>query len=104
MDALGREAEVETRIYFTGGATAVLSGWRTTTIDADVLIVPDSDAVLRVIPRLKEDLQMNVELASPADFIPELPGWRERSLFIRRVGKASFHHYDFYAQALSKIE
>jgi hypothetical protein len=45
-----------------------------------------------------------VELASPSDFIPELPGWAERSPFIRREGKVSFHHYDFYAQALSKIE
>jgi hypothetical protein len=26
-----------------------------------------------------ERLGFNVELASPPDFIPELPGWRERS-------------------------
>ncbi len=56
------------------------------------------------MPRLKEQLQINVELASPADFIPELPGWEERSQFISREGKLSFYHYDFYAQALSKIE
>jgi hypothetical protein len=45
-----------------------------------------------------------VELASPAHFIPELPGWDERSPFITREGMVSFHHYDLYAQALSKIE
>ena len=47
---------------------------------------------------------MNVELASPPDFIPELPGWQERSPFIESHGLAHFHHYDFYAQALAKAE
>ncbi|HYN01315.1 MAG TPA: hypothetical protein VE359_02605 [Vicinamibacteria bacterium] len=41
---------------------------------------------------------------SPAHFIPELPGWRERSLLIERVGRVSFYHYDLYSQALAKIE
>ena len=47
---------------------------------------------------------MNVELACPAHFIPELPGWQERSLFIAQEGSLSFYHYDLYAQALAKIE
>lgn len=104
MRALGERAEGECRVYFTGGATAVLEGWRRKTIDADILIEPDSDPLLRAIPELKESLRLNVELASPAHFIPELPGWRDRSRFIERHGKVSFHHYDFYAQALAKIE
>jgi hypothetical protein len=33
-----------------------------------------------------------------------LPGWRERSLFIERIGLVSFYHYDPYAQALSKVQ
>jgi hypothetical protein len=53
---------------------------------------------------LKERLEVNVELASPADFIPELPGWQERSRFIAREGKIDFFHYDFYSQALSKLQ
>lgn len=32
-----------------------------------------------------------------------MPGWKERSAFIARQGRLSFYHYDFYAQALSKI-
>jgi hypothetical protein len=40
---------------------------------------PESDAVLRELVALKDRLGINVELASPPDFIPELPGWRERS-------------------------
>ena len=104
MDALGREATVDGRIYFTGGATAVLFGWRASTIDVDLKLVPDDDRLLRHIPRLKETLSMNVELASPDQFIPALPSWPDRSPFIERIGTVSFHHYDLYAQALAKIE
>lgn len=104
MKALGGEAEIDARVYFTGGATAVLFGWRSSTIDIDLKIVPEDDRILRAIPRLKEALQINVELASPADFIPVLPGWEDRSPFISREGKLSFHHFDLYAQALAKVE
>lgn len=44
------------------------------------------------------------ELASPSGFIPEFPGWRERSIPIDTFGHASFFHYDFYSQALAKLE
>ena len=104
MDAVGRAAKKEIHIFFTGGATAVLSGWRASTIDVDILMVPDDDQVYRALPELKESLELNIEMASPADFIPELPGWRDRSASIERRGKVAFHHYDFYAQVLAKIE
>ncbi len=101
---LAREADDEVAVYLTGGATAVLLGWRDSTIDADILMVPEQDSLYRALPRLKEELQINVEIVSPAHFIPELPGWRERSLWIERMGKVTYYHYDPYAQALAKIE
>ena len=104
MRALGEAADRETRVYFTGGATAVLLGWRGTTIDADLLFVPESDGLFRALAAVKDELRMNVEVASPAHFIPELPGWQDRSPFIAREGRVSFHHYDLYAQALAKVE
>jgi hypothetical protein len=104
MAALGGAAQAEARVYLVGGASAVLLDWRSSTIDIDVEIRPESDALLRAIPELKESLQINVELASPGHFIPEVPGWEERSPFIARHGRLSFHHYDFYSQALAKIE
>lgn len=91
-------------MFLTGGATAVLLGWRESTVDADVLFEPERDSLYRALPRLKEELQINVEIASPAHFIPELPGWRERSLFIAREGQLALYHYDPYSQALAKIE
>ncbi len=104
MRALGEEASHETRVYFTGGVSAVLMGWRHSTIDLDIEIVPERDDILRAIPALKERLEINVELAAPSHFIPALPGWEDRSLFIAKEGPVAFHHYDFYAQALAKIE
>ncbi len=101
---LGAEAREETRLYLTGGATAVLVGWRASTVDVDLKLEPDSDRLLRAIPALKEALEMNVELAAPDQFIPELAGWRERSPFVAREGRLSCHHYDLCAQALAKIE
>jgi hypothetical protein len=104
MRELGREAKAPARVYFTGGVTAVLHGWRASTVDVDLRLVPEDDAVYSALPRLKEQLEMNIELASPADFIPELPGWLDRSAFIGQEGLLSFYHYDPYSQALAKIE
>lgn len=104
MEALGRAARRDIRIYLVGGTTAVLLGWRPTTIDIDLVMQPEDDALLRVISGLKESLQLNVELASPADFIPVPDGWEDRSSFIAQVGRVSFYHYDLYAQALAKVE
>ena len=104
MRELAAESRATGRVYVTGGATAVLLEWRDSTVDIDIKILPEDDRVLRVIPALKERLNINVELASPADFIPTLPGWEERSRFIAREEALSFYHYDFYAQCLAKIE
>ena len=104
ISALGREAKSHGRVYITGGACAVLLGWRKTTIDIDLKAIPDDDHLLRAISELKVKLNVNVEMASPDDFIPELPAWNSRSSFIAQKGKLSFYHYDFYSQALAKIK
>jgi hypothetical protein len=82
----------------------VLLGWRGSTIDVDVRLVPETDALLRAIQRLKDELAVNVELASPVDFIPVPRGWEERSPFAAREGRLSFYHFDLVAQALAKLE
>jgi hypothetical protein len=104
MRALGSAVSHNTRVYLAGGASAVLLGWRDSTIDIDLTFVPEGDEVFRAIARLKDELGINVELASPAHFIPPVPGWDTRSTFIAQEGRVSFYHYDFYSQALAKIE
>ncbi|NQW52477.1 MAG: hypothetical protein HQ465_14675 [Rhodospirillales bacterium] len=90
MRLLGRRTRAAGRVYLVGGACAVLHDWRSSTIDID--LDPGLDALLREIPAIKEELQVNVELASPAHFIPELPGWRDRSPLYRysAIAAASF--------------
>jgi hypothetical protein len=104
MRGLGDAAERDGDCYLTGGATAVLVGWRSTTIDVDLRFEPEQDEVLRALTRLKDQLEVNVELASPADFIPLPRSWRERSPLVEREGRLSFRHFDFYSQALAKLE
>jgi hypothetical protein len=91
-------------MYLTGGSTAVLEGWRQATVDVDLRFEPEADELLRALPALKESLGVNIKLASPPDFIPELPGWRERSPHVFREGRVDVYHFDLYSQALSKIE
>ncbi len=104
MEAFGRAARSDVRVHLVGGATAVLVGWRGTTIDVDFVMRPEDDALLRAIPALKEELQINVELVSPADFIPLPPGWEDRGTFVAQTGRVAFFHFDLYGQALAKVE
>jgi hypothetical protein len=101
---LGRAVAPGTRMYLTGGATAVLEGWRQSTVDIDVRFEPDSDAALSRIRELKEELAVNVKLASPLDFLPPLDGWQDRSRFRFREGNLDVFDFDPYSQALSKLE
>jgi hypothetical protein len=104
MRELARRSREPTSVYFTGGATAVLYGWRGTTVDVDVRFDPDRDALLRALADLKDRLDINLELASPEEFVPVMSDWRTRSPFVERHGALSFHHFDLHAQALSKVE
>ena len=104
MRRLGADARGPGRIYLVGGTSAVLLGWRAATVDVDVKLDPEPPGVFEAVARAKDALDINVELAAPDDFIPAVPGWRDRSRFIVRHGAVDFFHYDFYAQALAKIE
>ena len=104
LAALDQAAAEDGRCYLTGGATAVLLGWRSTTVDVDLKLDPEQESVLRAVPRLKDELAVNVELASPGDFIPLPRGWEERSLHAEPGRRLSFYHFDPYSQALAKIE
>ena len=104
MAALGKQVCGPGRIYLAGGATAVLHGWRDMTIDVDLKPDPEPAGLFEALAVLKDQLDINVELAGPDQFIPAIPGWRERSLFIARHGPVEFFHYDPYGQALAKLQ
>jgi len=104
LGALAAETREEASVFLTGGATALLYGWRQTTIDIDLKADPEPKGFFEALSKLKDHLQINLELASPDLFVPALPGWRERSIFIVRHRQIDFYHYDLYGQALAKLE
>ena len=104
MARLADSTRQPTTVYFTGGATALLEGFRDATIDIDIKIDPARGDLLRALPAIKEELQVNVELASPDLFIPVSDGWETRSPLVDRVGAVTYRNFDLVAQALAKIE
>lgn len=89
------------RVYLVGGGTAVLQGWRPSTIDAD--LYAEREEVFQDVQGIKNRLKLNIEFARPEHFVPPLAGTDDRHVFIERVGDIDFLHYDPYAQLLSKI-
>ena len=60
MNALAEGSKTDAHVYLVGGASAVLVGWRPSTIDIDLKIVPDADDILRTISHLKDKLEINI--------------------------------------------
>src|SRR5947207_4012326 len=104
MKELAAAARTPGTLYFAGGATALLLGFRDQTIDIDIKLDPEPEGAFEAIATLKDRLDVNVELASPDDFIPADPNWRERSRHIATIRGVEFFHYDFSLQALAKLE
>jgi len=104
MDELAASVRGPGNIYFRGGATALLLGFREQTIDVDIKLDPEPEGVFEAIAQLKNRLDLNIELASPDDFIPATSDWREKSLIVASIGKVQFFHYDLTLQALAKLE
>jgi len=104
LTVLGERVRGPGVVYLTGGATALLHRWRDMTVDVDLKADPEPAGFFEALAALKDELDINVELASPDQFIPPLPGWRERSRYIAVHGPVQFFHYDLYSQALSKLQ
>jgi len=105
LRALGKQAKGPGTVYLVGGSSIVLLGaGRDSTIDVDLKLDPEPAGIFEAIAALKNTLDLNIELAAPDQFIPAVPGWKERSEFIDKIGDVEFHHYDLYSQALAKLE
>ena len=65
MAELGKAVCSPGRIYFTGGVSAVLLGWRDTTLDVDLKADPEPQGFFEALPALKDAIDINIELAAP---------------------------------------
>jgi hypothetical protein len=71
------------------------------TLDIDVVIeASDEDEMITAIRRLVEQMQINVEFASPADFIPIPSQWAAHAKYIGRYGKIDAFYFDKLQPAL----
>jgi hypothetical protein len=105
LTALGKTYHKPGRIYLAGGAALVHMGARPgATLDIDVVIeAANEDEMVSAIRRLVDQMQINIEFASPADFIPVPSQWMAHSRLFGRYGTIDAFYYDLYSLALSKI-
>lgn len=103
MRAFSRAVRGRGTVYLTGGASALLVGWRASTNDIDLSFDPEPAGTFEAIARLKNELDLNVELAAPDHFVPRLQGWEDRSPLVEVIDGIEWRHYDFRTQALSKL-
>ena len=104
---LGARFRQSARLYLVGGTTMVFEALRPQTLDIDVVLEVSADAhgaLIQAIRELKDELAVNVEEASPGDFIPLPAGHANRHEYVGRFGLIDVWHFDLYSTALSKIE
>lgn len=107
LTALGARLRLPVRLYLVGGTIMVDLGLRRSTVDIDYVAVTDDrradDDLERAIRSLKDDLDVNVEPASPQDFLP-VPAWaREAGRFIGQYGPLAVYHYHLPSVVIAKI-
>lgn len=103
---LGRNFRKPGRLYLVGGAALVHLGIRPGfTQDIDVQVSGANEGELIVtIQQLMQQMQINVEFASPSDFIPLPAHWETHAQYVGHYGGVDVFYFDFYSIALSKIE
>lgn len=93
------------RLYLTGGAALIHRGIRQgQTLDIDIQVTIDPGSLIAQIAQLKQKLNINIEFASPGDFIPLPTQWEARSQFIKRYDQVDVFYFDWYSIALSKTQ
>ena len=106
LTELGRRFRQGGRIYLVGGAALVHAGIRPAVSAAtqDIDLEVASGDLYQTVNQLKQSLNINVEFASPGDFIPLPQDWQNRSRYVGRYGAIDVFYFDFYSIALSKID
>ena len=86
------------RLFLVGSSALVHKGLRARMVEVDIAIeADDAGTLFDAVRRLKDEMQINVELASPGDFVPLPAGWHERSLWVGRYDALDVFYFDFYA-------
>lgn len=106
LTQLGRDFRKPGHLYLMEDAALVHLRIRPGfTQDIDIQVSGANEGELIVaIQRLIQRMQINVEFASPGDFIPLPSQWETHAQYVGRYGSIDVFYFDFYSIALSKIE
>lgn len=106
LNALGRVFRKPGRLYLAGGAALVHRGVSAgSTQDIHIEISGNNEGeMMDAIRQLIQQLNINIELASPRDFIPLPKHWMAQSQYVGRYGAVDVFYFDFNSIALSKMQ
>jgi len=106
LQQLGCTFRKSGRLYLVGGAALVHAGVRPGfTLDIAIQVGSENEGdIIICIQRLIQQMQINIEFASPKDFIPLPSQWETHAQYVGRYGQIDVFYFDFYSIALSKIE
>ena len=94
------------RFYLVGGIVLIDLGLRGATLDIDYVADADEPAALdeleQAIRSLKEELNVNVEPASPADFLPIPASALGRSRYVGQFSSVSVYYYHLPSVVIAK--
>ena len=106
LQGLGRLVRRPVRFYLVGGSVVIDLCLRSATLDIDCVAEAD-DARAQVdlelaIRTLKDELDVNVVPASPADFLPIPRSVLVRSRFVEQHGSVAVYYYHLPSQVIAK--
>jgi hypothetical protein len=107
LEVLGRRLHRPVRFYLVGGSIFVDLGLRGTTVDLDYVVQSDEQDAIeefeRLVPRLKNELKINLKPASPADFLPLPDDVLAHSRYVRSFGNVHVYYFDLASTVISKV-
>lgn len=106
LRTLGGRVRRPVRFYLVGGGVLIDLGLRATTVDIDFVAEADDPRALDelevVIRQLKNEMDLSIEPASPADFLPIPSTAVGRSRYVGTFGSLSVYYYDLASLVIAK--
>jgi hypothetical protein len=107
LDLLGRRLRRPTRFYLVDGSVLIDLRLRPTTLDIAHAAEADEPIALseleEAIRSLRQQLDLNIEPASPADFLPVPASALSQSQFVRQHGPLSVYYYLLPTHVIAKV-
>ncbi len=107
LTRLGARFRQPGTVYLVGGSSLLLVEAKKSTYDIDLkfeVAVEYHTEFLNCLRQIRREMDIDVEEASPDQFLPLPGGYEDRRRFVGRYGVLDVFHFDFYSVALGKIQ